>query len=197
MTIYLVRHGQTAGNATRTMQFPDTPLAENGLRQADRVAAWLAGVGAGGLLASDHTRAAQTAAAIAQATGLPIRWEPLLQERNFGALRGRRIDELGFDHLAADYAPPGGEDWAMFDARIAQAFEAVVAARAALDRPLVVVSHELLLCRMIRRHLRLPDGTPPPDHLGNTGVTIVEAAAPYRVEVLGSVAHLEDVAAGT
>jgi len=31
MSLILIRHGETALNASRTLQFPDTPLGERGL----------------------------------------------------------------------------------------------------------------------------------------------------------------------
>ena len=191
MAIYLVRHGETAGNVTRTLQFPDTPLSERGLAQADRVAARLASAGAGAILASDHLRAAQTAGAIAAACGLDIGWEPLLAERHFGVLRGRRIDELDFDPMGPEVAPDGGESWAAFDARVGRAFEAVLAARARLDGPLIVVSHGLMIRQMIRHHLRLPAGVAVPESLGNTAITVCEARAPWLVTLLGSLDHLD------
>lgn len=191
MSIYLVRHGETAGNATRTLQFPDTPLSERGLAQAARVAARLASVGAAAILASDHLRAAETAESVAAASGLTIAWEPLLGERNFGELRGRRFADLDFDPMGPDYAPVGGESWAVFDDRVGRAFAAVIAARARLDRPLIVVSHGLMLRQMLRHHFRLPAGVALPDALGNTSVTICAAAAPYEVTVLGSIDHLD------
>ena len=43
----------------------------------------------------------------------------MLHERNFGALRGRAYDTLGFDPLAMDDAPPGGESAQAFAERIA------------------------------------------------------------------------------
>lgn len=192
MTIYLVRHGETAGNVTRTLQFPDTPLSERGLAQATRVATRLASIGAGAILASDYRRAAQTAETVATATDLGIGWEPLLQERSFGVLRGRRIDELGFDPMGPDVAPDGGESWPMFDARVGQAFRAVIAARARLDRPLIVVSHGLMILQMLRLHMALPGGVVLPDSLGNTSVTICGADSPYEISVLGSIDHLDD-----
>ena len=195
MTIYLVRHGETAGNATRTLQFPDTPLSERGLAQASRVAARLASIDAGAILASDHRRAAQTAEAVAAAAGLGIAWEPLLQERSFGVLRGRRIDELDFDPMGQDVAPENGESWAMFDTRVGQAFEAVVAARARLDRPLIVVSHGLLILQMLRLHMALPAGVELPAALGNTSVTISGADSPFQISVLGSIDHLDALTA--
>ncbi len=192
MSIYLVRHGETAGNATRTLQFPETPLSERGRAQAARVAARLVSVGAAAIVASDHLRAAETAEAVAAASGLPVAWEPLLAERNFGELRGRRIADLDFDPMGPDVEPAGGENWAGFDARVGQAFAAIVAARARLDRPLIVVSHGLMIRQMLRFHLRLPAGVALPEALGNTSVTICEAASPFEVSVLGSIDHLDE-----
>lgn len=189
--IYFVRHGETDGNASRTLQFPHTPLSARGHRQAERVGARLASVGAGAILASDFTRAAQTAEAIAAATGLPITWEPLLQERHFGELRGKRYADLDFDPMAEDYAPPGGEDWPMFDARVAKAFAAVLAMRAGMAQPLIVVSHGLALRRMLRNHLGRPADTPVPDDLLNTSVTVCEAIEPYRTSLIGCSVHLD------
>ena len=191
MSIYLVRHGETAGNATRTLQFPDTALSERGLAQAAQVAARLASIGAGAILASNYLRAAETAESIAAASGLTVAWEPLLAERNFGALRGRRFDELDFDPMGPDVAPEGGESWAVFDARVGRAFDAVIAARARIDRPLIVVSHGLMIRQMIRYHLKLPAGVVLPESLGNTSVTICGDNSPWLVSVLGSVDHLD------
>ena len=33
MAIFLIRHGETAGNANRVVQVPETPLSERGLAQ--------------------------------------------------------------------------------------------------------------------------------------------------------------------
>jgi len=38
MTILVVRHGETDGNAARILQRPDVPLNERGLRQAEQLA---------------------------------------------------------------------------------------------------------------------------------------------------------------
>ena len=38
MTILLVRHGETDGNAARILQRPDVPLNERGMRQAEQLA---------------------------------------------------------------------------------------------------------------------------------------------------------------
>ncbi len=69
----------------------------------------LADLGVGAIVSSDLPRARATADAIASATGLPVAETPLLQERNFGDLRGQSYDALGFNPLTMTDAPPNGE----------------------------------------------------------------------------------------
>jgi len=130
MTLMLIRHGETNLNAARTLQFPQTPLGERGLAQARAVGRRLAQRPPAALVSSDMARAYQTAEAISQATGIPIITSPLLGERNFGDLRGRRFDDLGYDPIHADEGPPNGESMDQFRARIAQAYQWILEQRA-------------------------------------------------------------------
>ena len=191
MSIFLIRHGETALNAARVLQPADTPLSALGLRQAEALAARLAALGPAAIVSSDLPRAWQTAAAIAAATGLPIAPSPLLHERNFGGLRGLPNDTLGFDALAMAAAPPGGESTAAFAQRVAQAFTAVVSMRAALAGPLVVVTHGLVIRTLLDNHLALPAGMSPQRPIANTSLTIVAAVAPHAVMLLDCTAHLD------
>ena len=110
MAIFLIRHGETLGNASRTVQLPDNPLSPRGIAQAERLARRLEREGITAILASDFARAAQTAERLARVTGLADPPRPLLQERNFGDIRGTPYAELGFDMFAPDYAPPERRD---------------------------------------------------------------------------------------
>ena len=88
-----------------------------------------------GILSSDLPRARQTAEHLAQATGLPVHTSALLQERNFGELRGLAYDSLSIDPMTMDEAPPGGESQASFEHRVAQAFAHALALQAAWAAP--------------------------------------------------------------
>jgi broad specificity phosphatase PhoE len=189
--IILVRHGQTDLNVARIVQPADTPLSERGIHQAERVGARLAELGAKSVLSSDFPRARMTADAVVAATGAPLELLDLLQERNFGRLRGRAYAEVGQDIFAPDYAPPGGETWAEFDARVAQAWACVRAHAALAALPLVVVTHGLVCRSIAHQFLRLPAGVAAPERWGNTSVTICETEPPHAVSVLNSVAHLD------
>ena len=195
--IFLIRHGETAGNAARIVQRPDIPLSERGLAQAERVARRLAGVGLAGILSSDLTRAAMTAAHVSRATGLSVAFEPLLHERNFGDIRGTPYVDLGFDPFDPDYAPPNGETWEVFHARVDRAWDRVREVAAATEGHLAVVTHGLVCKSLAGRHLALPDGAEVPERWENTSITIVDARAPWRVSLLNCCAHLDDLSAAT
>src|SRR5262249_32288089 len=116
MTILLVRHGETDGNAARILQRPDVPLNERGMRQAEQLAGRLCAGGFICIVCSDLLRARMTAAPLAARSGIAIEESPLLQERNFGDLRGVPYAELAENPFGPGFAPPNGEDWPTFHA---------------------------------------------------------------------------------
>jgi probable phosphoglycerate mutase len=194
MAIFLIRHGETLGNASRTVQLPDNPLSPRGVAQAERLARRLEPGGIAAILSSDFARAVTTAEHLRRVTGTPISYDPLLRERNFGDLRGTPYAELGFDMFAPDYAPPGGETWEVFHARVDRAWALVQEAATATGGHLAVVTHGLVCRSLAARHLILPEGQEVPVRWENTAVTIVDHPAPWRVRLLNSIAHLDDPA---
>jgi probable phosphoglycerate mutase len=151
LELTLVRHGETAWNAIRRIQGSiDIELNKTGQAQAAAIGQALAlrhlqrhvpgqdqeqgqdqrWSGAGRfhrLISSDQTRAAQTAAAIAQATGLELTLDPELRERRYGLFEGQGYDEIE-TRWPADWArwqardpawgPPEGETLGGFNARV-------------------------------------------------------------------------------
>ena len=119
--ILLVRHGQSAWNASGRWQgWADPPLTELGRQQAEAAAAAVGVVGA--IVASDLERAITTALVISEATGVgPVVVEPGLKERDVGEWTGRTRAEIAerwpdaFAQLVAQngaappVTPPGGE----------------------------------------------------------------------------------------
>src|SRR2546422_7819046 len=122
MSIFLIRHGETEGNAARIVQRPESPLSARGAVQAERLARRLAREGIAQIVSSDLARAVTTAARLHDVTGVPLAFDPLLQERNFGDVRGTPYADLGIDLFAPDYAPPNGETWPAFHARVDRAW---------------------------------------------------------------------------
>lgn len=192
--LFLIRHGETAGNASRIVQRPDIPLSPRGVAQAERLARRLAGEGIARIVSSDLARAASTAEHLRRATGAPLSFEPLLQERNFGDLRGRPYAELGLDMFAPDYAPPNGETWPAFHARVDRAWARIQELLAAgPGGDVAIVTHGLVCRSLAARHLALAEGQTVPERWRNTSLTIVECPAPWRVRLLDCVVHLEDL----
>ena len=190
MSILLIRHGETALNVARILQPADTPLSARGIEQAQALAQHLADIGVAAILASDLPRARHTAEIIATATGAPIETTDLLRERNFGDWRGQPYDALPPDRLLMAEAPPGGESGAAFADRVAQAFALVVQRAATTPGALAVVSHGLVVGAMLASHIRLPAGVVQPAHLGNTGLTVFDAAPPHLASRINSTDHL-------
>jgi probable phosphoglycerate mutase len=190
VTVVLVRHGETDGNTARVIQTPETPLSARGMAQAERVAQRLAGIGGARLVSSDLLRARMTAEAIGARLGISVETQPLLQEQNFGQLRGTAYDDLPGNPRSPDFFPPDGENLEMFHARVAAAFAWIVAEARACAGNLILVSHGLFCRALVGRHL--PEtGAPTPDHFQNTSVTLFDAAPPHALRLVNCVAHLD------
>jgi probable phosphoglycerate mutase len=92
--LYLVRHGQSAGNAEgRFGGHSPTPLSELGVKQAEITAQALARENVKWIYSSDLFRAVQTAQPLADLTGLEINKTEAFRERNIGVLEGLTFDE--------------------------------------------------------------------------------------------------------
>jgi probable phosphoglycerate mutase len=186
MAILLVRHGETIGNAARIVQKPEVPLNERGIWQAARLAERLFAIGFAHVLCSDLLRARMTAEPLA-ARGAVIEETPLLQERNFGDLRGVPYADLTEDPFAPAYVPPGGESVAVFHRRVAEAFALIALRRRALAGPLVVVTHGLLCRALVENHAI---AAAMPDHFDNAGLTEIDAEPPFAARLVNCTRHL-------
>ena len=99
--LLVVRHGRTGYNATNRIQGQlDTALDEVGRAQALVAAEELARLAPDVIVSSDLSRAADTAAALAAQTGLPVRLDPRLRERSFGQWQGLMGTEVAARHPA-------------------------------------------------------------------------------------------------
>ena len=97
MTTRLIvwRHGNTDWNAgSRVQGQTDVPLNELGRQQAVDAAELLVRLRPDALVASDLSRAADTAAALAALTGLSVKYDERLRERFFGEWQGLTMSEV-------------------------------------------------------------------------------------------------------
>lgn len=190
MSIFIVRHGETDGNASRLIQSPETPLNARGIAQAEAVAERLAREGVAHILVSDYARARMTADAVHRATGAPLEVDPGLRERDFGDWRGESHDVI--PHFLDDgVVPPNGETWEAFHARAAAAWERVAGLAREAAGNVVAVTHGLVCYSFALHHLALPAGMVADLGFHNTSVTVAEPRTPWAVTTINCTAHLD------
>lgn len=127
-----LRHGETDANvADRISGATDDPLNARGRAQAAAAARLLAGRGIAAIWHSPLTRAADTARAVAGATGAPLIPLPGLAERNWGIWEGQPRSAL-----IREATPEGGEGPEEFAARIRAALAAITG-----PFPVLIVGH--------------------------------------------------------
>jgi broad specificity phosphatase PhoE len=170
MALLIARHGETALNVAGIIQPADTPLSERGEQQSVALGRRLArDHRVVAVVSSDLPRAIRTAELATQQLTVRIEAHPAWQERNFGALRGRTLDSMGFDPLTMREAPEAGESLAQFEARVAKAWVALWARLQSLapDEDLLLVTHGLVVRAVLATHIE--DGAqallqaPPPN----------------------------------
>ena len=121
--LYFTRHGETVWNVeNKICGMTASPLSARGRAQAAALGAHVqdSGVHIDEILYSPLSRAADTALAIAEATGIPARPEPRLREQCFGRYEGTPRDGAEFKvsktHFADRYS--GGESMLQLAQRI-------------------------------------------------------------------------------
>lgn len=149
-SLTLLRHGRTSYNAEGRFQGQvDVPLDSLGEAQARAVATHLAGSATvSRIVASDLRRAAQTAQALSDQTGVAVEFDSALREISVGDWEGHTRDEVAQlwpDELDAwlagvDMRPPGGESRDESASRVHAAVTRL-ADESGADADLVVVAH--------------------------------------------------------
>ena len=154
--ILLVRHCESQANAEGRIEGRgDSPLSEEGRRQADAVASLIAAraLGEARLVASSQARAIATAAAIGAACGWTGSHDHRIREGDLGWMEdlsyaevGRHMAERKVRELNAELH--GGESLEVVADRF---WEALGEALAAGDGVLVLVSHGYAIQALLRR----------------------------------------------
>ena len=109
---FIVRHGQSEGNARRLFQGRlDMPLDDTGRAQAGCLGRWLAEAGVDTVLSSPLARAAETARIAAAACSLPgIRLDPAFTEIDTGIFTGLGFEESR-ERQPEVFAAFSGQSW--------------------------------------------------------------------------------------
>ncbi len=152
--LYLVRHGQSDGNAEgRFGGHSPTPLSALGKQQAELTAQVLAKEKINAIYSSDLLRAVQTAQPLAKMLDLPIIVTAAFRERKVGVLEGKTFDESKAEHPKDYYALvnrnihhviTGGESYHQLLKRATGELHEVL--RAHQDENIVIFSHTGAIC---------------------------------------------------
>ena len=136
MMLYLVRHGQSEGNVLKSFHGQtDYPLTPLGREQAARAGEKLREVTFSRCLASDLSRAWETARICLAGRDVPIEPAPDLREQDIGELEGLSWEEMEarFPVQLRTYledwwslCPPGGESPAEMTARVERCLRGVL-----------------------------------------------------------------------
>ncbi len=176
--IVAIRHGETDSNAELRMQGQlDTALSRRGRWQASRVGEALADAGIEAIFASDLARARDTAAAIAERTGLEVVTDRGLRERGFGVFEGFTYADIELRWPAEasrwrrhdpDFGPEGGETLRAFSDRAVAACTRIAASQA--GRSIAIVTHGGVLDCLYRAASGIGLAAPRSWQLGNATV---------------------------
>ncbi len=176
--VLLVRHAESVWNTQRRLQGQaGTGLSEDGRRQSEALAGWIAtALGPAPVVSSDLARARETATPIAAALGADLEVDADLRERSFGSWEGRSVADLTAedselwrrfadgDDVATEVGGESGPDLA---ARVVAAIRRHAEGREAV----VLVTHGGSIWHGLHALLDLPPRTL--GGVGNTGVSEV------------------------
>ncbi len=201
--LLLIRHGVTAWNREGRWQGRlDPPLSDDGRREAQLLADRIARDGElrpARIISSTLARAAQTAAALADATGVQVEPEPRLMEIGAGEWEGHTHDELeitdgvryrAWRSQASDARPPGGEAIDEVVSRVRGVLDAVEASDG--PWPTALVSHGGTLRVVSNQLFELPGRWMWSFDVDNASISVASrlAAGRWRLERWNDTLHL-------
>ncbi len=165
--IYLVRHGQTVWNEEgKLCGSSDVPLSDEGLLQAQKLAARMKGVNLSAVYSSPLLRARQTAEAIASHHNLEVQIERDLSEIDYGDWEGLKVADAmekfpELERLRREdpmkFVAPNGEPMKNFAERVIAAIQKITSKHP--SETICVVAHQtvnrFILCWVMQMDFRL------------------------------------------
>jgi len=200
LTILLIRHAQSQGNLIGRFQGQtDTPLSEEGLIQAEHLAARLENRTIDAVYTSDLERAHHTGRIIAKREGIPLHLHPGLREIDIGKWAGLTLEEITAhyaDELEAwrqgdpNVRRGGGESYQEAQDRVVAAVEEIAANSAGTQ--IAIVSHGGSLRALLAYVLGFPLSSLWRIQLANTSLSTIERyGSEWSVRQINDVCHLE------
>jgi broad specificity phosphatase PhoE len=142
-TIYICRHGETENNKNNRLSgWIDTPLTDEGIRNASASAAKLRGVIFDRILSSDLGRAFVTAYIISRKLGYTAEIERLagLREVDYGSLTNMFVPDVIAAYPDLDTHNPGGETMIEMQQRVMSCLSEIGIKYQ--DRTILLVCHD-------------------------------------------------------
>ncbi|HOO56444.1 MAG TPA: histidine phosphatase family protein [bacterium] len=181
----------------------DIPLNEKGVAQASALADALAAYGIDVICSSDLSRAVHTANIIHERSpGVRQIYTPLLRERNWGVIEGKRWPEIESDFKpdaeqirsgSPDYAPAGGESKNDVAARVKELQESILPEL--YGKTILIVAHGGICGVMIRLALGIDLSVRTPFRVDNCSISVVDILDDgfSVIDTLNNTIHLREV----
>ncbi len=151
-TLFILRHGFTDYNKQKILQGSiDIPLNDEGREQARQAGEKLKNQNIKFIIASDLTRAKETAEIIQKITGGEIFTTDKLREKSFGDIEGVHVEEAKIKYPEINLyegKAPNGESYKETEERVFAELEKIIENHSG---NLVIVSHGAVMRTMIRR----------------------------------------------
>jgi broad specificity phosphatase PhoE len=213
-TFYIVRHGETAGNAGGVYQDATIPLSDTGREQAKAVAERCAKLPIEAMIVSSMQRTRETALFISERVSAPVEFSDLFIERKIPTgLAGRKktdTDVMGITKEIHTFdAGKRYADEENFDDLKARAGKALAFLQQRPENSVLVVSHGMFMRTLIARAIFSDAMTPNEFNTFmqatftiNTGITVLTydedaseddpegPRAKWRLKVFNDHAHL-------
>jgi probable phosphoglycerate mutase len=200
--LFAVRHGETAWNLIEKHQgHHDSPLTDNGIRQAQLLASGLIKRNIDILFSSDLGRALRTAEIIAKRLSLEIHTDSRLRERHLGIMQQLTNKEFverypeensRFNAGDPDYALPGGESVRERFDRCIDCAEDIVMRNE--GKNILIVGHSGVLSSFFYKSTNTPLTEPRRFSLFNASInSFCISNGQWRLDTWGEIAHLKDM----
>jgi probable phosphoglycerate mutase len=196
----LIRHGQSTWNHEHRIQGQlDPPLSAEGRRQAELLAARLAGRAFAAFYSSDLKRASETAEVLASTVRIRPTAVAGLREIFLGRWEGLRTEEIAerFPEAWARWIEepdwdvvPGGEGAAVFDARVGATLEDILSRHEHGD--VLVVTHGGVIQIALHRVVGRPSRGLFPFKIQNASISLIEKRnGRMLIAGVNDIAHLD------
>lgn len=206
ITLFLVRHGETAHNLNGRIQGQsDSPLTDLGKAQAEAIGRRLASEKFDAAYTSDLGRARNTAEIIMSHQKNPIELidTSLLRERCFGVLQGLTAEEIEEKYPADLHewrrpphyslvGPPGAETRLQVLERCGSFVDEIVQKHPDESR-ILVVGHGGSIRGVLMAACKFPDSFSGVWHLSNAGLSIVRVGEYASIWLVNDTCHLSSV----